>query len=192
MPNYFYRVVKGCVQLHITPFDSDEKKIVALIRDGESICHEAALLGEAYPFSADSVCDTRIIACPRPFILDLIQEKPHVAVNMLHNLSKQNMALSRRMGDLLLKSASARIACYLLEQAPAIPSATYELTLPASKQSVASHLHLSQETLSRILTEMKKAGIIEMHGRVLSVNNREKLEKVRAGCSLKSFLAEEG
>lgn len=183
-PHYFYRVLKGCVQLHITPPDSEEKKILALLRDGESLCHEAALLGEAYPVSAESVSDTQVLACPRQYIHTLVKNQPEVAYNMLQNLCKQNLALTRRMGDLLLKSGAARVACYLLAHAPRLNTKAFEVTLPASKHSVASHLHISSETFSRILADMKKARVIEVHGRVISVLDSEALGKLRAGFSM--------
>lgn len=179
------------MQLHINHPENEEKKIVAFVRDGGAICHEAALLGETYPLSAEGVCDSRIIACPRSFILEILQDRPNMAMNMLCNLSKQSLAMTRRMGDLLVKSAVARVACYLKEHAPALQSKTYELTLSASKQSVASHLHISQETLSRIFADLKKAGIIEVHGRVITVLDGTRLTLISAGDPIKSHLCPE-
>jgi len=180
LPAYFYRVAKGCVQLHSTPPDGSERKVIALLRDAESICHEAAFLGEAYPVSAETVTDCRILACPRSFILDMLEVYPSMSRQMLHNLSRQTLTLTRRMGDLSIKSGAARLASYLMEQQPSLPCNAFEVTLAASKNSIASLLNLSPATLSRILTELKASGLIEVHGRVITILDRERLECLRA------------
>ena len=179
VPQNFFRVLKGRVQLYMSSDDGEDKRIVAFIGESGSICHEAAIVGAPYLATAESICETRILAWPRQFVLDQIEQYPYMAVSLLKNLSQQHVSATARMKELMMRSSTARVACYLLEHAPSMQSNSYELTLTASKHSISSFLHMSQESMSRILGDLKKAGIIDVHGRVIQVLDAEKLTQIK-------------
>jgi len=78
-----------------------------------------------------------------------------------------------------LRSSAQRVIGYLLQHCPPENDCqgTLELTLPTSKQVIASRLNLTPETLSRILHDLTQAKLIEVHGRNIKVPDLRRLRE---------------
>jgi CRP-like cAMP-binding protein len=60
-----------------------------------------------------------------------------------------------------------RLATFLIAfatQLGAAPGSRADLTLPMSRSDIADHLSLNPDTLSRLMTELQSAGLIELRG----------------------------
>lgn len=54
------------------------------------------------------------------------------------------------------------------------------MLLPTTKREVATKLNLTQETFSRVLREMAKAGIIAVRGRMIQVRDAERIQAMNS------------
>ncbi|WP_217995029.1 Crp/Fnr family transcriptional regulator [Methylogaea oryzae] len=76
-----------------------------------------------------------------------------------------------------LHSSAQRVIGYLLEQCAEEGDGQAELSLPTSKQVVASHLNLKPETLSRIFHDLAEAGLITVSGKQITIHDLRRLRE---------------
>jgi CRP-like cAMP-binding protein len=94
---------------------------------------------------------------------------------MLGHLSQRLHMRIREIEYLTLESATHRLVRMIEGRLPVDADGPVELTLPESRQELASRLSMKPETLSRILRHLSDAGVIVVHGRQLQVPDRKGL-----------------
>lgn len=130
-----------------------------------------ALDSDTYPCTAEAVTDVQVCTVRRDDLLELIQEDPVIARRLLGMLNRElgrSMALIRNLG---VMDATERVAAFLHSIAPET-ALDDEVPLPMSRGDIGQILGLTVETVSRSLSRLKKAGVIDLpplgrHFRVL-------------------------
>ena len=85
---------------------------------------------------------------------------------------------------LLIKSATERVAAFLLEMATRMPTAD-QVDLPMSRQDIADYLGLTIETVSRTLTDLENKKVISLQSsRRVVLRNRFELSRTAASTAL--------
>jgi CRP-like cAMP-binding protein len=144
---------------------------------GEPIGEVAALSGESYPATAETLERTETFYMPRDSFLDLIHSQPEVALRLLAALSARLRAFASLIEDLSLKGVSERLAAYLLSLAPEGGSPQV-VELQISKGELAATVGTVPETLSRAFQQLTQAGAVETTGRKVVIKDRALLERV--------------
>jgi len=94
----------------------------------------------------------------------------------------QTVARDRvHLGMLVRRQANERIALFLhglIERYRQRGGADHDLTLPMSREDIASYLGLVLETVSRGFTRLQDDGVIEVHGRKVRVADPVALRKL--------------
>jgi CRP/FNR family transcriptional regulator len=137
----------------------------------------AALSGESYPATAETLDTTETFYIPRDAFLELIRSQPEVALRLLAALSGRLRAFASLIEDLSLKGVSERLAAYLLSLAPE-GGASHTVDLGMSKSELAAAVGTVPETLSRAFQQLTRAGAVETKKRRVVIKNRELLERV--------------
>jgi len=104
-----------------------------------------------------------------------------------NDIARQMWALTarelQRVQDhimVLIKSAQARVAGFLLEMADRVPGGG-AVELPMSRQDIADYLGLTIETVSRSLTQLEKTAAIELPtSRRIVLRNLSALNRLNA------------
>lgn len=174
-PRWFFVLLSGCLQLHLDADEEGASSVMCIARPGETFCDATALLGTPYHVSAVISSESRLIAIPRKTMLDMLSLGGPFALSMMARLSRRVQTLVNQVMDLTLHDSTQRVAGFLLDQAPRVNSRTYQLTLPTSKQALASRLNISKETFSRVLREFRESGLIQVNGRLITILDRDKL-----------------
>ena len=144
---------------------------------GEPVGEVAALSGESFPASAETLETTETFYIPRDAFIELIRSQPEVALRLLAALSARLRAFASLIEDLSLKGVSERLAAYLLALAPEGGS-TGALDLGISKGELAAAVGTVPETLSRAFQQLTRAGAVETRGRKVVIKDRALLERV--------------
>ena len=80
-----------------------------------------------------------------------------------------------------LRSSAQRVIGYLLQHCPTEGNGScagsIEITLPTSKQIIASRLNLTPETLSRIFHDLAEAKLIGVQGKQITINDIKRLRE---------------
>jgi CRP/FNR family transcriptional regulator len=162
-------VIDGVLKLSTSTADGREQ-IVGVVYPSDFIGRP---FGETTQHSVTALSDARVCLFPRAAFDGFAREHPELE----HKLLKRTLSELDRARDWMLllgrKSAGERVATFLLEMAQRLADATcsgsgetvQRFDLPLSRQQMADLLGLTIETVSRQLTRLRQAGIIDLPDR---------------------------
>ena len=172
-------VIEGVLKLSTSTSDGREQ-IVGVVYPSDFIGRP---FGDRSQHSVTALVDSRVCLYPRASFDRFAHEHPELEHRLLGRALDELDRARRWMLLLGRKSASEKVASFLLEmsvrlaeagceQAP--PLDTFEL--PLDRQQIADVLGLTIETVSRQLSAMRVAGVIELPGRrALHIVDRNRL-----------------
>ena len=132
---------------------------------------------------ADAATDVTLCSFPKAVLEELVRESPDLE-HKLHEQALQELDEAREwMLTLGRKTAGEKVASFLYLIASNIDpeieehEGPIEFELPLKRSDIADFLGLTIETVSRQITKLRKAGVIEVkNNRTVIVPNLEKLE----------------
>jgi CRP-like cAMP-binding protein len=172
-PSGLHLIVAGQVKLFL-PSTQGSEKIIRLANPGEIFGEEAVLLDKPYTITAQTTRDSILVMVPRLALMTVLASNPSLCCELMTNLATRMHDLIDNMESCTQRSSAQRVAHYLTQLAPS-ESESFEVELNANKQTIASHLNLAPETLSRVLSRFAQQGFIQMNGRVIRVANVDQL-----------------
>lgn len=165
-----YIISRGRVKV-VMPGDGGREVILNILKAGDFF-GEMALVEEAGQRSADVIAleDTKVLVLKRDVFVDHVLKNPKVALNIMAELSRRLRRADELIGDLALLDVGARISRIITELGERDGVDTDEGRLireRPTQQDIASMIGTSRETVSRMLSDWQRAGLIEMRGREL-------------------------
>jgi CRP/FNR family transcriptional regulator, nitrogen fixation regulation protein len=171
----FYKVITGCVRSYKV-LDDGRRLIAAFYMPGDIFGLEAT---ERHLLSADAVSDTEVFVINRNVVTSLTGPKPALARELWNHMANEVCRAQRHL-LLLNKSAAERVATFLLDMSDRIQLSD-ENRLPMSRDDIADHLALRNETVSRVLKAFEKASVIALRTcRHIVLRDRRALQKMIA------------
>lgn len=127
-------------------------------------------------FATDTVAldDCEVCEIPIRRAQVLSEAFPHVAAHLLAMLAVELTRAGRQAGAIACLTASQRMAAFLLELAERWAERGYSrdaFRLPMDRRDIANHLGMTIETVSRILTDFRARGWIEVAGRAVEIRD---------------------
>ena len=175
----FYFLASGRIDL-IAAAATGQEKIVEIIQPDDLFAEAVAFLGGRYPVTAQADVATTVLEIPLDLFVESLEQRPLLMRQMLARLSMRLHFLVKELRHLSVESAEQRLVSYLLDLCPMLNGpAAFEL--PARKAAVAARLGLAPETLSRVLTRIRKAGLIEVERRMIIVPDPPALRRWAEG-----------
>ena len=174
----FFVVREGQIALFRQSSEGRES-IVAIVGADEVFGDELIFLPQAYhDLNARSVGDSTLVSIDRAGFRSFLEESPSLSFRLLGTLHRRQKMLLDHIERLTLQDATQRLMAYLLDRVGNRQGAQrLELSLP--KSTLAAHLSIQPETLSRILGRLKECDYLREEGEVLIVQS----EALRAGLS---------
>lgn len=162
-------VHQGKVKLAKVGGDGKEH-IIHLMRHGDVLGVRCMLGGGVYSTSAVALEDCVVCFIPRPDVLRLLQSNRQFANTLLQLLSAALGAAEEQLLRLAYKPVRERLAEALLLvrrtfDSADVPGAPYALAL--SREDLAALVGTAKETVSRLLTDYKDAGIVATRGSLI-------------------------
>ena len=165
-------------------------RIVRVSRSGrEQVLHAegpGATLGETplldgggYVATAIAAEPSRLLYLPRDVILDTCREHPDVALGIIRVLARRVRTFAGLVEQLSLKDLTARTAGLLLAESRAAGSTTFELR--GTRDEMASRLGTVRELVSRSLSRLRKAGVVRVAGRRVTILDAHRLADLADG-----------
>jgi len=171
--DYVFMVVDGVVRRCKT-FQNGTRAIVAFHTPGELFGWTDEL---THSLSTEAATDTLLLFFKRNVLLSTAARENKVANFLLTSVTSELRCIQAHSLR-INQSAKCRVAGFLLDLS-ARTGETADVDLPMSHQDVADHLGLSIETVSRTITELERACLIERaSARTINLTNRAALARL--------------
>lgn len=166
-------------------------KLYKLLADGRrqvtGFLHPGDFLGisvdDEHAFSAEAVENSVLCWFPRARFDDFVEDQATME-RELYRMAAQELAAARQQFVLLgRKTASERIASFLLSLAerterPTRPQSGL-VRLPMSRSDIADYLGLTKETVSRVISALKRDRVIRLEALdIVQILDRGRLEQL--------------
>lgn len=168
----FFFVRSGQIKLfRLSP--EGHEKIIEIIEPGQTFAEAVMFMGVPgrYPVNAQAMAESRLYAFEQKQFLKVLSESSEISLGMLAAMSRRLHMLVNQIDGLTLQNATYRLALYLLEHAPRSGSEPTEMELTTPKGVIAAQLAIQPETFSRILTKLKRLGLIEVNGNHIALRD---------------------
>lgn len=174
----FYVVVFGQIKLAF-PSSQGNEKVMQIIGPRQSFGEAIMFLGRPCPVFAEGLIDSLLLHINSGPVFDLLETDPLFARRMLAGLSMRLHSLVQDVETYSLRSSAQRVVGYLLQQCPQEGACvgSFDISLPTSKQVIASRLNLTPETLSRIFHDLATNGLIAVSGKQITINDVKRLRE---------------
>jgi CRP/FNR family transcriptional regulator, cyclic AMP receptor protein len=177
-PRGLFILCSGRVNLSTT---SREGKVLILktAEAGEALGLSAAISGMGYETTAETATPCQLNFVDRKHLLELMQAHSEVGLHSAQALSREFHSAYRDIHDLVLSRSSAgKLARLLLSQSPATCAEAAETRVHSSMthEEMAQRIGASRETVTRLLSDLKKKQLIRLDGPTLVIRNRSALE----------------
>jgi CRP-like cAMP-binding protein len=172
----FHVVVYGQVKLGFTSAQGAEK-VVEIIGPKQSFGEALMFLERPYIVFAQTLADSLLLHVSKAAVFREIEADPMFARRMLAGLSRRLHGLVNDVEAYSLRSGAQRVIGYLLREDIGRDGANkpIEVTLPTTKNTIASRLNLTPEHFSRVLHELTAASLIEVDGRTVRILDVDRL-----------------
>ncbi|MBN1880588.1 MAG: Crp/Fnr family transcriptional regulator [Deltaproteobacteria bacterium] len=160
-------------QVKVTLLSEDGKEIIlSILREGDFFGEMSLLDGEPRSATVIAMKESTLLIIQRQNFLKQIDENPGLAKAILVEMSMRIRRADRRIGGLVLLDVYGRVATYLLELA-SVEGKKVEggilIEKRPTQQEIASMLGASRETVSRVLNDFSRRGIIIMDGKSIMI-----------------------
>jgi len=175
-------LARGRVKIKdITP--DGKETILAFIDEGELFGELALLDDERRSEYAEAVVDSQVLALPRDELLWLMGQRPDVALSVTKLVGLRRRRIENRLRNVLFLSSRERLVRLLQElvESHGIRRGNHcELGLPLSHQELASLIGVTRETVTLILGDLQRDGLVQVRRRRITVLDCDRLA-VEAG-----------
>lgn len=174
----FHVVVHGQVKLFVIS-QAGQEKVVEIISPGQSFGEAVMFLDKPYIVTAAALRDSLVLHVSKRAVLGEIEREPRFALRMMAGISRRLHGLVNDVEGYALRSGMQRVIGYLLRDIAtgggAKPALAQVVHLDVTKATLASRLSLTPEYFSRVLHELREAGLIEVTGRQIRIPDPHRL-----------------
>lgn len=173
---HFFLVRTGQIKLYLVS-SSGQEKIIEIIQAGQTFAEALMFMKQAnaYPVNAETLQDTQLLRFSSQVFLQILRDSSETCFNVMGTLSRRLHGLITEIDNLSLQNATYRVVHFLTQQLPAETDEEQHIVLPVSKQTLALRLSITPETLSRILKNLSKSGIVSVKGKNLTIHQPQQL-----------------
>ena len=178
LPKGFYVVVFGQIKLAF-PSSQGNEKVMQIVGPRQSFGEAIMFLNRPCPVFAEGLVDSLLLHIGSGPVFALLESDPLFARRMLAGLSMRLHSLVQDVETYSLRSSAQRVVGYLLQQCPqeGACEGSFDISLPTSKQVIASRLNLTPETLSRIFHDLAVNGLIGVSGKQITIKDAKRLRE---------------
>jgi CRP/FNR family transcriptional regulator len=173
--NYLFNVVSGAVRLSKLLPDG-RRQITGFLFPGDFLGLSVA---DQYAYTAEALTETSLCRFNRNSLTKMVDAFPKLEHRLLQLASNELAQAQDHIMVLGRKTATERIATLLSKLAHRIGQKTeagWQLEVPMSRMDIADYTGLTIETVSRLLTKLRKKGVIDTpQSRSFHIPNLEEL-----------------
>jgi len=176
-PRGIYVLCAGKVKLSTT--SRDGKILILKIADaGEVLGLSAVISGTACELTAETATPCQVNFVDREALLRFVSKYGEAGLHSAQALSKEFQSAYQDIHDLVLaRSSAGKLARLLLSWSPAQSNGNeIRIRSGLTHEEMAQMIGSSRETVTRLMTDLKKKQFIRLEGSTLVIRNRTALE----------------
>lgn len=154
--------------------------ILGLAGPGEALGLSAIILDQPYDISCETIEPSKIEHIKKQDFLKMLNENHEISICAASQLSEQYYDAQKEIRSLgLSHTTTEKMARLLLDWANSDGQETdkgIRLRVLLTHEQIAQMLGTTRETVTRILSDLKKKEIIQVKGSTILITNRGKLE----------------
>ena len=175
-----FAVSDGMVKI-CTHNPDGREQIVGLSSPQSLLVGLQSLNDERYAYSAIAASNVRACKINHRTLLEHVRDRGDLAMRLIEALNAQ-LAHSRALMEVLgHKCAAAKIASFILLMTPKSKKSNGGFALPFSRLEIASLLGLSEETVCRLMANMKREGAIHAPRGRIEIRDWDRLHAIADG-----------
>ena len=179
--DFLFNVTAGSVKLYKLLPDG-RRQMTGFLFPGDFL---GIAMNDCYAYSAESLEDTKLCRFSRAKLEQLLKELPHLENRLLNMVSNELVLAQDQMLLLGRKTAKEKVCSFLLslsKRRSKNSGLLENISLPMGRSDIGDYLGLTTETVSRTLTNLKKAGIISIpENGILKITNIQELTDLAEG-----------
>ncbi len=156
----FWVVIEGTAAT-CTAFEDGRRQIIGLERPGDTIC--ALMAGSGGQSWLEALSDCRICELDLTPLAHGLRDDPAFLSATFHVAHRRLTRSQAHISTLGRLDSRERVLLFLAQMATR--SKTGLVSLPMSREDIADYLGLNAETVSRILSRIKKTGLVKFLSR---------------------------
>jgi CRP/FNR family transcriptional regulator, cyclic AMP receptor protein len=154
--------------------DSGREVILSIFRSGEFFGEMSLLDGQPRSANVIALEDSKLLVLSRDDFVKHLNEFPSTALNILAEMSTRLRRADEVIGNLALLDVYARVARILVDLAKTDGRPTDEgivIRERPTQQDLAAMIGTSRETVSRVLSEFQRRGLLSMRGKTILLSH---------------------
>lgn len=173
----FFLVRSGQIMLFQTSPEGNEK-VVDIIGPGQTFAEAVMFMeGNRYPVNARATGNTELFYFDNKAFIEQLHKSNALCFVMMADMSTRLKGLLTEISELTIYNAKHRLISYLLGHINDLQEQpTVKLT--ATKSMIASRLSITPETFSRIMSKLKKEGLITIEDETITLVQPDKLKEI--------------
>jgi CRP-like cAMP-binding protein len=173
-----YFIYKGWVKIH-KKWTHPKELIIRFAGPADIIGHRGLGEKKNYPVSATALEDASVCFVSEEFLESSFRANPSLTYRFMQFYAAELQKAEERMRDLVHMETKGRIAGALLEM-------NYKfgmnregfISMPVSRQDIASYAGTTYETLFKLFNELKKEKLISTSGKFIKIKSETKLHQL--------------
>lgn len=177
--NCVYVIVSGRVKV-CQPAHDGKLSIIAIIEQGDVFGEMALVESENRQEHAEAVENTVLLQIPVPELQRVMTMNPHSILELARLVAARRRRTERRLRNLLFHSNRERLIHLLMELLEFYGRKTetgYDLDIKLSHQEMANIIGSTRETVTVVLGELQREGLVQIARRRVHILDAESLAK---------------
>ncbi|HEV7217539.1 MAG TPA: Crp/Fnr family transcriptional regulator [Terriglobales bacterium] len=184
MPRGAFVLCSGKVKLSTTSRDG-KVLIVKMAEAGEVLGLSAVISGTCFEVTAETATPCQVNFIEREALLRLMEKHGELGLRSAQTLSADFQTAYRDIHELVLaRSSAGKLARLILSWTPSREKHTLSSEIRirngVTHEEMAQMIGASRETVTRLLSDLKKRELIRLEGSTLVIRNRTALEAMSA------------
>jgi len=158
-----------------------EELVLRLLGCGEIIGYRPVLAGERYNASAEVIEETSVCIFPAAAVREALRADPRLALELLAKLARELRLSEELMMELVhrpVRQRAARMLLGLMDQSQPDGTAGVITGRDLQRKDMARMIGTTPETLSRVLRDFARRGLIALTRDTLRVRDTSQLRRV--------------
>ncbi|HZO99030.1 MAG TPA: Crp/Fnr family transcriptional regulator [Terriglobia bacterium] len=179
-PRGVYLLCSGKVKLSTSSRDG-KVLILKMAGPGDMLGLSAVIAGCEYELTAETAVPCQVNFVPREPFLDILERYGEAGLRSAQALSREFQSAYRDIHDLILaRSSAGKLAKLLLSWTPSSDRNSKEIRVTSglTHEEMAQMIGASRETVTRLLSDLRKKQLIRLEGSTLVIRNRNALEEL--------------